>query len=400
MTTKGGLREDPSAAAARGQLLDALADQLEQLADSVSLRVRDRIPTYAEVPLESHRAGSAVSLSLALSAARSGGSEVERALMRQLVAVARQRSAAGVAIEDMVRAWQISCRRIVEAGRTMAAELGTGEDTVLDLADAMFVIGDQAQRFVHEARRTDSLVAAAADNAQLARRAFVIAAVKGTLPISQLLDQAVSLGLDVGRRHLVLRARPVEELNELGLRRALRLSGSRPSEEGIVTEYDRDLLAILPARPPDTSAPLVAGVGGLVPLIDLPESFRVANRALEAAADFGLTGIHDMGSLGLRPAVSQDHDVGRALVARYIEPVLGEPAGADLLDSLRGWFAAGMHVGRAAEQLFVHPNTLRYRLSRFETVTGTDLRDHRTVFEVWWSLEHHRVSRRAGLDSP
>jgi PucR C-terminal helix-turn-helix domain/GGDEF-like domain len=398
MPTKG--REDAHAVAARDQLLDALADQLEQLADSVSLRVRQAIPAYSEVAFESHRAGSAVSLSLALSAARSGGSEVERAQMRQLVAVARQRSAAGVAIEDMVRAWQISCRRIVEGGRTMAAELGTREDIVLDLADAMFVVGDQAQRFVHDARRADSLVAVAADSAQLARAAFVIAAVNGTLPISQLLDQAVSLGLDVRRRHLVLRARPVGDLNGLQLRRALRLSGSRPSEEGIVCEYDGDLLAILPARPPDSSVPLVAGVGDPVALIDLPESFRVANRALRAALDFGLAGVHDMQSLGLRPAVSEDHDVGRALVARYVEPVLHEPSGADLLDSLRGWFAAGMHVGRAAEQLFVHPNTLRYRLSRFETVTGADLRDHHTVFEVWWSLEHHRVSRRAAQDSP
>ena len=36
-----------------------------------------------------------------------------------------------------------------------------------------------------------------------------------------------------------------------------------------------------------------------------------------------------------------------------------------------------MHVERAAEQLFVHPNTLRYRIGRFEELTGANLRNPR-----------------------
>lgn len=43
----------------------------------------------------------------------------------------------------------------------------------------------------------------------------------------------------------------------------------------------------------------------------------------------------------------------------------------------RVYFAAGMHVERAAERLFVHPNTLRYRIARFEELTDASLRDHR-----------------------
>jgi DNA-binding PucR family transcriptional regulator len=50
-----------------------------------------------------------------------------------------------------------------------------------------------------------------------------------------------------------------------------------------------------------------------------------------------------------------------------------------------------MHVERAAERLFVHPNTLRYRLARYEELTGTNLRDPLAAFEVWWALRRATI---------
>lgn len=46
-----------------------------------------------------------------------------------------------------------------------------------------------------------------------------------------------------------------------------------------------------------------------------------------------------------------------------------------------------MHFDRAASRLFVHQNTLRYRIGRFESLTGVSLRDPKVAFEVWWALE-------------
>lgn len=45
-----------------------------------------------------------------------------------------------------------------------------------------------------------------------------------------------------------------------------------------------------------------------------------------------------------------------------------------LLESLETWFAASGSVEEAARRLFVHPNTLRYRLRRVEELTGLSLR--------------------------
>jgi DNA-binding PucR family transcriptional regulator len=100
-----------------------------------------------------------------------------------------------------------------------------------------------------------------------------------------------------------------------------------------------------------------------------------------------MTGVHDVPSLGLRAAVAADADVGDALCARYLEPLAGGSSAGELRATLRAYLACGMHVERTAERLFVHQNTVRYRLARFEELTGASLREPEVAFEVWWALE-------------
>jgi len=390
---RAGAVAEETAGTPRDHLFDALIQQRERLAQEVTKSVRAAIPSYAGVDPVAHVAGSMVTVSLALSAARSGGAEIDRAQMRQLIAVSRERSSTGVPLEDMVRGWHQSCRIIVERARITGAEMGISQQTTLDLVDGILLVTEHAHRLVHEAYRADTV--AAANGGERLRVAFVLAALQGTIPASQLMEQATSFELDIDRPHRALRTRPTSGLELEQMRRMLRLERARPAREGMAAELDGDLVAIIVDPPSGELQRIVGGIGEPVPLVELPESFRLAGRALRAAATFGLTGIHDMGSLGLRPAVVDDQDVGRALGARYLDRVVGEPSGEDLLDSLRGWFEAGMHVGRAASELFVHPNTLRYRISRFETLSGADLRDHQIAFEVWWALEHQQIATRS-----
>jgi sugar diacid utilization regulator len=129
------------------------------------------------------------------------------------------------------------------------------------------------------------------------------------------------------------------------------------------------------------------GVGPARPLERLTESYRLATRALGAARACGLAGVHDVPALGLRAAVAADEDVGDAFCARYVEPLAGASSSAELMATVRAYLASQMHVERTAEQLFVHQNTVRYRLARFEELTGASLRDPQIAFEVWWALE-------------
>jgi DNA-binding PucR family transcriptional regulator len=104
-----------------------------------------------------------------------------------------------------------------------------------------------------------------------------------------------------------------------------------------------------------------------------------------------MTGGHDRAGLGLRPAVVADPDIGDELRVRYLEPLGATRSAAELATTLRIYFECGMHVERAAEQLFVHANTLRYRISRFEELTGASLREPVVAFEVWWALASAQI---------
>lgn len=49
--------------------------------------------------------------------------------------------------------------------------------------------------------------------------------------------------------------------------------------------------------------------------------------------------------------------------------------GTELVESLRVYLRAGANARDAARLLTLHPNTLRYRISRVEALSGLDLRD-------------------------
>ena len=50
---------------------------------------------------------------------------------------------------------------------------------------------------------------------------------------------------------------------------------------------------------------------------------------------------------------------------------------SDLVRTLKTYFAAGANASEAADRLFLHRNSMLYRLERIQKLTGLDLRDPR-----------------------
>lgn len=68
---------------------------------------------------------------------------------------------------------------------------------------------------------------------------------------------------------------------------------------------------------------------------------------------------------------------------------------SDLLRTLRVYFAANANTSEAADRLYLHRNSLPYRLARVEHLTGLDLKDHRARLALQLGLlairkEHQR----------
>lgn len=71
-----------------------------------------------------------------------------------------------------------------------------------------------------------------------------------------------------------------------------------------------------------------------------------------------------------------------------LKPILDLPGleRTRLLDTLEHWFAADGSATTTAQRLYVHPNTVRYRLRRVEELTGRSLSDPHTVADLGAAL--------------
>ncbi len=80
----------------------------------------------------------------------------------------------------------------------------------------------------------------------------------------------------------------------------------------------------------------------------------------------------------------------RALVDRIYRPL--EQAGGALLDTATAYVDSGSALESTARILFVHPNTVRYRLRRVTEITGYDPTDPREGFVLRSALALGRLA--------
>jgi DNA-binding PucR family transcriptional regulator len=59
---------------------------------------------------------------------------------------------------------------------------------------------------------------------------------------------------------------------------------------------------------------------------------------------------------------------------------------SDLVRTLRAYFAAGANASEAADRMFLHRNSMLYRLERIGKLTGLDLRDPRAALALQLGL--------------
>jgi DNA-binding PucR family transcriptional regulator len=73
--------------------------------------------------------------------------------------------------------------------------------------------------------------------------------------------------------------------------------------------------------------------------------------------------------LASSPDLAPFGELVRPLVERDLE------RRSDLVRTLRAYFAAGANASEAADRLFLHRNSMLYRLERIHKLTGLDLKD-------------------------
>ncbi len=151
----------------------------------------------------------------------------------------------------------------------------------------------------------------------------------------------------------------------------------------LLTELDADL-----DRSLADIARIAVGVSkGFEQGEDLQLPRREALWAVARAADSGARVVR-FGQDPIGRWVVEDPAALHALVTAVLGPVLDydREHDIDLLRTVQTWMERDRQNTTAAQVLHLHPNTLAYRLKRFEELTGRDLRSTADLAEIWLAV--------------
>ncbi|CRK61361.1 Regulator of polyketide synthase expression [Alloactinosynnema sp. L-07] len=142
------------------------------------------------------------------------------------------------------------------------------------------------------------------------------------------------------------------------------------------------------------------GIGMSPPVSGLrrvPAALRRARIARRCLAP-GETGVAGFGDQPLTTLVAGSLELARELARDVLSGVLELPKAEQevLLRTLHAWYAEGGSAKATAARLFVHPNTVRYRIRRIQDLTKRDLADPRNVAELFAAVETARLDPSLG----
>lgn len=152
-------------------------------------------------------------------------------------------------------------------------------------------------------------------------------------------------------------------------------------------------------------APAVAIGGPCHALADYPQAWRECLRLLGLGRTFKRSGVLEPASFG--PFAELLSALNGNAVQDFIARTLGAAAGYDarhnahLVDTVASFIEGGCRYQPCAEKLGIHVSTLRYRIDRFQDLTGADLADPETRFSFALAVRLRGVDRArpAGSDN-
>jgi hypothetical protein len=342
---------------------------VETVVDGALAEVRAEVPAFRAVDEDRMREDVSGALALAREALQNGDDESgqERDALRTIGAT---RAEQGVGLDAMLTGFRIVARTVIDTILDLAREHDVDSEAALELTRAVWVHCDAAAAALSAGHR--AFTEAPGEHRLGDDEAALRRLVRGSLGDEAVATACAELGLDPHDTFAVV------------------LAG------GGLTDVRRRLVASYP----DPAADRVVGLATTTPLgpwgvpvgygdraapADLRRSYQGAVEAWEMATAFGLAEPQHPDEVQLLRAVHALPELGD----RFVERCLGhldDVRRTTTRETLDAWFAAHGSTDAAADTLFVHRNTLRYRLRTFSEATGLALDRTEDAFVVWWAL--------------
>jgi len=376
-------------------LAPVLEHRLSDLTDRLTARLRQEIPLYAAMASQELRDQSEMMLRYVLD--ELGGKPLTSE--NGPAAYGRIRAEQGVPPEVVLRAFRVAWAELWSG--LLAAADGEGglsrEELLRASTDVFWMADDYAERMLvaYRKRAVELLVRQEAERSATLEGVF-----SGYLHGAEAVWEAAAL-LDLpyeGLFIVVCAMTPVAGREALpGIKQSLSLAELNSSwrlgpdiQSGVVSLRTRTMLSTLLDELSAHGTARVALSAPYTRLADTPHALHLARLVLgtipDGTADIKQFDESPMGAL-LAASPGTARELSRSVLGGLIE--LPEEDTKTLLLTLSTWFESAGSITEAAKRLYLHPNTVRYRLRRIQSETQRSLEDPRDVAEIRTALIAH-----------
>jgi hypothetical protein len=312
----------------------------------------------------------------------------DAALRKMLGDYALERAAQGLPLDVLTIGYQLGSREMLALLDEVAAEVALPPDLLLAVHDSTWEFSNEASAVFARVQHDLALERAHFDAER--RSAFAAGVLSGTFPLERINRDAHLFGLASQAHHVAVAARAVTVDDSDAIRRAVAAAVHVPADRLPLAQVGTALGFIAPRAPKSVAGRLVA-VSPPLPLDKLHVGFDEAVLVLETATRFAMSGVVQLSDLGPRPLVLADARTAEGLSVRHLAPL--DAAGrssSEIEETTRTYLECDQDVREVALSLAVHPNTVRYRVNRFQQLTGLDLRRTEDLVTAWWLLNRRR----------
>lgn len=299
-----------------------------------------------------------------------------------------------VSIGAVLRAYRMVLTGIQQWCARLARRQGLPMEQNLQLVEYLWVAGDQLM--IQIAQLYDDVAVEGSARRGALKQEFLGQLVEGRAThATELAQRASSLGLPEGGECAVILGRASQAEEWIQWVEHHVATGAAPA---LAAQVDGQLVGLVPECKdvgvlPEAPEGVVCAVGSCGGADSWGKSFAEARSVLVALPPEA-TGWHSIESLGWKVAVGQLPGVGEALTRSLYDP-LGQsrPGEMPLFKCIEVFVEAGRNYRLAAEQLYIHENTLRNKVARFERLTGQSLSDINVCLGVLWVSYYLKLPR-------
>lgn len=352
-------------------LLQAALDDLEALTDRVVAAIRSQAKAFATFPYERHRADSVLSLNTILVGLKNGVGPTQAAL-DHAASIGRNRAQFGVPLIDAIEGYHVAAAEIWSY--LLERATAQGPEVVADLSAEVSPLWTTMNRVSTSFTTAHSLETARLTAGQHQLRSRLVALLREGGSRSGLGDTlATSLGFEATGTYVVLatqRTSPsvVDVVNEH--------LESMPGKAHCVLDDEARAIVVSQGVDSATVGRMLRELSGRRVGIGMPRTGLSGAAMSLTDADLAIAASSDA-----HPVVSFEDEWAAAIFAseaERVEPLIrlgieAARANPHLAEAVTEFSAQRFSLTSAAAALHVHPNTTKYRLSRWEELTGWDV---------------------------